>query len=213
MTYIDLAFHIQSQQPIPADHGYLLFSAVAGFVPEVHHENGIGIHPIRGRQIGDRQLMLSEHSRLAIRVQDGQIAPLLKLAGKLLRVGDSQIRVGVPEVRSLIPAPVLRSRLVTIKIKGVGAEQLQPDNFTAALRKQLKTIEISEQVNIIIPPRRDNGQPSRRALHLKGKKIVGYEIILEGVSAEESLKVQEHGLGGKRHMGCGVFVAFRGGNR
>jgi len=39
-------------------------------------------------------------------------------------------------------------------------------------------------------------------------EIVGYELIIQGLTAEESITVQEQGLGGKRHMGCGVFVAF-----
>jgi hypothetical protein len=30
-----------------------------------------------------------------------------------------------------------------------------------------------------------------------------------GLSAEDSLRLQEVGIGGRRHMGCGVFVPFR----
>jgi len=33
-------------------------------------------------------------------------------------------------------------------------------------------------------------------------------VLIEGLTAEESLTVQEHGLGGRRHMGCGLFVPF-----
>jgi hypothetical protein len=33
--------------------------------------------------------------------------------------------------------------------------------------------------------------------------------VVEGLTAEESLTLQTHGLGGKHHMGCGVFVPLR----
>jgi len=35
---------------------------------------------------------------------------------------------------------------------------------------------------------------------------VGYAVRVSGLSDEDSLKLQERGLGGKRRMGCGVFV-------
>ena len=35
--------------------------------------------------------------------------------------------------------------------------------------------------------------------------------VLEHLTAEESIRIQESGLGGKRHMGAGVFLPFEGG--
>jgi CRISPR-associated protein Cas6 len=46
----------------------------------------------------------------------------------------------------------------------------------------------------------------RRTLRIKDKEVVGYEVKLEGLTVAESLNIQEQGLGGRRHMGCGVFV-------
>ena len=43
-------------------------------------------------------------------------------------------------------------------------------------------------------------------VRIKDREIVGYEVVIERLTAEESLTVQEHGLGGRRHMGCGVFT-------
>jgi CRISPR-associated protein Cas6 len=45
----------------------------------------------------------------------------------------------------------------------------------------------------------------RRTLRIKDKEVVGYEVLVEALTAEESLNLQEHGLGGRRHMGCGIF--------
>ena len=130
---------------------------------------------------------------------DSQIPVLLKLAGKSLRLDDAAVRVGVPEVRGLIPATALRSRLVIIKVAHAGASDLTTEIFTAAARQQMDELRIGAEVILTVG--------KRRTLRMKQREIVGYELLFEGLSAAESIALQESGLGGKRHMGCGVFVA------
>ena len=43
-------------------------------------------------------------------------------------------------------------------------------------------------------------------LRVKNITIAGHALALFGLSAQASLAVQRHGLGGRRHMGAGVFV-------
>lgn len=199
---IDLSFCVTGQA-IAADHGYLLYSAIARALPAVHEPNGIGIHPIRGQIVGDRQMQLCEWSRLVIRTDADRIAALLPLAGKSLRVGPAMLRVGVPEVRSLIPAPTLRSRLVTIR------NGTEPDRFQKEVRRKLDALGISQEAFTILPPR--HGRPIRRTIRIKDKEVVGYEVIVEGLTAEESLALQENRASdaalrfSRTHMGCGIF--------
>jgi CRISPR-associated protein Cas6 len=197
--HIDLAFRLLGTDPVPADHGYALYAAVSHLIPEVHRENGVAIHPICGRQVGERRLMLMPWSTLAVRVPDGQIGPLLKLAGKSLRLDDATVRVGVPEVRGLIPATALRSRLVVIKVAHAGAVDLTPETFSTAARKQIEALSIGAEAILTVG--------KRRTMRMKQREIVGYELLVEGLTATESIALQETGIGGKRHMGCGVFVA------
>lgn len=196
---IDLAFPIQASTPIPSDHGYKLYSAISHAVPQAHSENGLAIHPIQGRLIGNRELAIQPWSRLALRLSHEEIPHYLSLAGRQLRLGESAIRVGVPEIRALVPAIALRSRLVIIKAANLNAELLTPTVFEAATRKQLDQLGVSSEAMLTIG--------KRRTMRLKDKEIVGYEVIVEGLTAEESITLQEGGLGGKRKCGCGVFVA------
>ena len=53
------------------------------------------------------------------------------------------------------------------------------------------------------------GQPRRKIIHIKGKAIVGYSLIVEGLTAEESILLQEKGLGGRTRIGCGFFLPQR----
>jgi CRISPR-associated protein Cas6 len=176
-----------------------LYAALSRVLPALHQGNGIGVHPIRGRQIGHRELTLDEHSRLILRASTEAIGSLIQLAGKQLNVAGKNLRVGVPQVWSLKPAPALRSRLVIIKTKDApNASALTADIFKAAARRKLDELGVSPEAILTLG--------KRRTLRIKDKEVVGYEVLLEGLTAEESLNVQEKGLGGRRHMGCGVFV-------
>jgi CRISPR-associated protein Cas6 len=196
---VDLAFSLVCPHAVPADHGYLLYSAVSRALPEMHQADGFGIHPIAGRQLGGRTLQLTERSRLVIRTDAEQIAKFLPLAGKPLQLLDRTLRIGVPQVRSLVPAVALRSRLVTIKLAEAVSQQgdAAKDTFHAAVARKLAEMGITQT-------RLSLGK--RRTLRIKDKEVFGYEVLLESLTAQESLTVQERGLGGRRHMGCGIFV-------
>jgi CRISPR-associated protein Cas6 len=196
--HVDLAFTVTVQRSIPVDHGYALYGAVSRVLPTVHTENGVAIHPISGRQFGDGLLMLMPWSTLTLRLPADQIPAVLPLAGKSLQIGDTSLRIGVPQVYALEPATALRSRLVVIKVSHINPGQVTEEQFTAAARKQLDTLGIAPEARLTLG--------KRRTLRVKDAEIVGYEVLVEGLTAEESLALQEAGLGGKHHMGCGVFV-------
>jgi CRISPR-associated protein Cas6 len=193
---IDLSFTILGQT-IPADHGYLLYASLSRLLPDVHRENGIAVHPVRGRQTGDRQLQLQPWSRLVIRTQAERIPALLGLAGKQLNLAGRLLRIGVPQVFALVPATALRSRLVTIKLDKEDGP-ITAESFLPAVRRQLDALPISAEAPVTIG--------RRRTLRIKDKEVIGFEVLVEGLTADESLVLQEHGLGGRRHMGCGVFA-------
>ncbi|MEX2140457.1 MAG: type I-MYXAN CRISPR-associated protein Cas6/Cmx6 [Pirellulales bacterium] len=201
MNNVDLAFALVGTSSIPADHGYHLYAAISRALPAVHRPNGIAIHSVRGRIVGERQMQLCDFSRLTIRIAADRIAELLPLAGKQLNVAGRGVRVGVPQVYALTPATALRSRLVTIKVSagdGQPSGPPDPDAFLAAARRQLDALNISPEAQISLG--------KRRTLRIKEKEVVGYEVLVEALSADESLALQTHGLGGRRHMGCGIFV-------
>jgi CRISPR-associated protein Cas6 len=201
VTTIDLAFQLVGTQPLPADHGYHLFAAVSHVLNgAVHEPNGIAIHPIRGRQIGDRQMQLRDWSRLTIRLATDRIADFLPLAGKQLNLAGRLVRVGIPQVHSLTLATALRSRLVTIK------NGTDPGRFGAELRRKLAALGISEEAQTNLG--------KRRSIRIKDKEIVGYEVLISALTAPESLSLQENVAENpalrfsRTHMGCGVFVPF-----
>ena len=49
----------------------------------------------------------------------------------------------------------------------------------------------------------------RKTFRIHDKQIVGYNLLVSELTAEESIVLQEKGIGGRRKMGCGVFVGIR----
>jgi CRISPR-associated protein Cas6 len=192
MPHVDLAFRVMGTK-LPVDHGYALYAAINRLVPALHDARDLGVHPVRGRYVGDGNLQLTPSSRLVIRLPDDGIRPFLKLAGKILEVDGHRLRAGVPETRALRPVANLYSRLVTIK------GFMEPDAFLEAARRQLQKMEITTDLHL----------GERRTLRVKDKQVVGFEVTALGLDAEDSIRLQDMGIGGRRRMGCAIFVPFR----
>lgn len=199
--YVDLSFRLTSNASISADHGYHLYSALSRVLPLFHQNNEIGIHPIRGRHVGNRQIMLMPESNLVLRVPVNQTRELLNLSGEVIQIRKTEVLIGVPQINAIEFQKSLRSRLVVIKISGLDAVQLNRDAFSNAVRKQLTSLGVSSQVHV--------NPGKRRTLRIRDKEIVGYEVILTNLDSEDSLEIQKHGLGGRRHMGCGLFIPLQ----
>ena len=208
MPVIDVAFRVQGSQ-IPADHGYLVYAAVTRTVPAIHDDESVGILPIAGGMAGDRQISLNKSSRLTIRISADRIAQVLPLAGTCLRLGDGQLQVGVPEVHTLTPSARLYSRLVVIK------GFMEPEGFLAAVRRQLDTVGVKGRAALMPQPVAiANASPGhgsrspfiRRTLRIRDKEIVGYAVCIADLTDEESIQLQEQGIGGRRRFGCGVLL-------
>ncbi len=199
---VEVRFRLLGSEPFAADHGYQLYGAISRLIPEVHQPNGIAICPIAGRQIGDRQMVLTRNSWLRLRVPAEKVPVVIRLAGKELRLGNARLSVGTPQIQLLRPAPALRSRLVVIKPKEAPkAQLLTQELFRQSAQRQLEQLGIAPTTALEIG--------KRRTLKIKRREIVGYELTLRGLSEADSLVLLAQGLGGRRHMGCGVFVPLQ----
>lgn len=207
MAVMDVAFPLQGKE-IPADHGYWVFSAVSKMIPSLHGDLEVAIHPIGGRLVGDQRLALTRRSCIIFRVSYDHLPELMVLTGQSLRVADEVVSLGLPRVVPLKPAANLWSRLVTVK------GFLEPETFLQAAKRQLDELGI-HGVAALLPVKESNpleggtGTRSpfvRRTLRIRDKTIVGYALSVNGLTAEESIHLQEIGLGGRRRFGCGVFV-------
>jgi CRISPR-associated protein Cas6 len=203
---VDLHFPVVGTS-LASDHGYDLYAALARLVPRLHEEScKIRIGPIRGTYTGNGTLHLdTRYSRLRLRLTTDEIPLVLQLAGKSVDVGSHRMRLGLPLVRNLVPAPNLVARLVTIK------GFTEPGPFLDAARRQLVALGSAGEPGIPqVTQGAHAGQPRRRVLRVSDRRVVGFPLIVSGLTAEESVRLQESGLGGRGKMGCGWFGEWRG---
>jgi CRISPR-associated protein Cas6 len=188
---VDLYFQALGQT-LPVDHGFALYGAISRRLPFIHEDPDIGLKLIRGRYVGDGMLDISPYSELVLRLPINKVGSYLKLAGKTLEVMGQKMTIGVPKTKALIPAVALYAQLVTTKN---GHDQ---NRFEAEIKSQM------EKMNI-------QGKPTvekRRTFQVHGKQVVGYSVLVTELTAEESIVLQENGLGGRRKMGCGFFEVW-----
>lgn len=202
---IELQFPVLGQS-LPADHGYALYGSLARLLTHLHSDEEVAaIGPIEGQYAGGNRLALERNrSRLRLRMPVGQIGAVLPLAGKELNVAGHKLRLGVPTVHALMPASSLIARIVTIK------GFTEANDLIDAARRQLDSMHVAAQASIpLIETGEREGQPRRRIITIKGKRVVGYCLLVTGLTGDESLTLQEQGIGGRRKMGCGFFVPAR----
>jgi CRISPR-associated protein Cas6 len=205
---VDVGFRVNGER-LPADHGYLLYGGLTTALPALHGDGvRYGVHPVRGQPLPGRELALQQDSRLVIRIDHEQIPLVLPLAGKTLRVGRYSVALGVPDVRPLQASDALYSRLVIIK------GFTEPETFREAAQRQVEQAGVSGTVELVQPRhafrfelRSGAGAgPVRRTLHVRDKEIVGFAVRVTGLTDEAAIRLQEQGLGGRQHFGCGVLV-------
>ena len=123
--------------------------------------------------------------------------------------------MGVPETRALEPAPRLYSRLVIIK------GFMITDGFLDAAQRQLDALAVKGRPELVSTNSAPEANASRvggttspmirRTLRIRDKNVVGFALRVTGLTAEESIRLQEAGLGGRRRFGCGIFIQDRTG--
>ncbi|MDO9021116.1 MAG: type I-MYXAN CRISPR-associated protein Cas6/Cmx6 [Deltaproteobacteria bacterium] len=185
---VDLAFPLTGD-PVPAEHGYALFSALCRTLGDLHGAAWLAVHPIDAAPEGGGALRL--------RVDPAQAARVLPLAGATLRLDGARMAVGEARVMPIVPAPTLAARMVVLR-NGVAARA----DFEAALAQRLAALGV-RAVAEVPTSALDDG---RRVLRIRQQAIAGYPVVLRGLSEQDSRRVQSLGVGGRQRFGCGVFA-------
>jgi CRISPR-associated protein Cas6 len=204
--FVDLVFSARVGS-VPVDHAYPLYAALSRVVQAFHDPVAkIRFAPLTGIKDEPGRLRLNDCSHLRVRLPSDAIRVVLPLSGKALDVAGTSIRLGPPSVHALEPAAILQSPLVTFK------HGEEPERFLKTAREKLALLQIAGKPDVRVfetGPR--TGQPRRKVIRLKKQTIVGYAMVIGELTADESIRLQEEGLGGRRQIGCGFFQSVREG--
>jgi CRISPR-associated protein Cas6 len=202
---VDLSFPIRGEA-VPRDHGYALYAAICREIPELHGAVWLGVHPIRGERTVSGALRLREHSAVTLRLPIPARGAALPLCGRMLDVGGARVALRTPTIAKLEPSHDLDARAVVFKLTHVSrTENSKIDkreferSFRAQLDRELGTLGGPASYELT----------GRQQITVGGKRVLGYSIRFIGLSSQQSLAIQSSGVGGKRRMGCGIFVPTR----
>ena len=196
--YCDLNFSITGKS-LPIDHSYSLYAAISKRLDN-HLPDGVGITPVFSPVRAGSYLVL-DHSFLRIRTPNEHIGTLLKLSGTQLEVENNRCIVGVPNVYPIVSAQNLFSPFVTFK------NALTEEQFLQTATKMLESKGITAKPTI---PLNSKGFIQRKVRSIKGSKIVGFACSIDNLTPDQSLMLLCEGLGGRRHMGAGIFMHKKG---
>ncbi|MDD5248436.1 MAG: type I-MYXAN CRISPR-associated protein Cas6/Cmx6 [Rhodocyclaceae bacterium] len=188
---VDLAFSLAGRS-VPEDYAEPLWQALAAALPWLAADEAAGVHPLaRISSPAAGQCYLSKHTRLTLRLAAERVEPARALSGMRLDLGEA-LAVGEAKLRPLAPAKVVYSPFVAVGISDEAA-------FFAECRRQLAALGIEAQLVV----------GKAQAMRAGGVVVEGFSLMLHGLRAEHSLRLQRAGLGVQRKHGCGIFLQHR----
>jgi CRISPR-associated protein Cas6 len=199
---VDVVFSI-SCRSLPVDHAYALSQAIQGALPWFAGEPGAGLHTVYGaasasgwmRPEGAHALLqLSHRAKLALRLPRHRLSDATTLLGRTLQVAGWPLRVDRLSLRPLSRITTLFSRCVVFAAAGDEAA------FLAAAAGELGALGIDPGTTLCgrVTP------VATPALTYQTRSL-----MLADLTAEQSLALQQHGLGALRKLGCGMFIPHK----
>ena len=190
-SMVDVVFPITGQS-LPRDHAQALQLALCAQWPWLGTEALAAIHPIKLVPGMDEQALLSKRSNLLLRVSALRAESLLALAGLALEVAGHALHLGPAHRRELQP----HTTLYAYKIAAVSADELM---LMAAVSQELADLAIGGE--------RVCGK--RQSMRVSGQQVSTFSLMLHALAPEQSMRLQQHGLGSHRLLGCGIFVPHK----
>jgi CRISPR-associated protein Cas6 len=186
-----------------AGYNYPLYAALKMLRFELFTDPEVGIGNISEVEPMRRGLLLiTKRSRLRIRAPHYFASGLTDQCNRPIRVGSHIVKLGLPQLCPINPSSGLWAEFVAPKSLSFRHGDRQPTHreflgwFADKLRRKLK----ATRAEIIV---------GRSRLMPMGDypATKGYAVQIEGLSDDQSMQLQIDGIGGRRHMGGGMFIA------
>lgn len=181
---------------LPRDHGHALFLELSRLLPWLAGEELAAVHHIHGAETGkDDLLILNRRAKLVVRIPASREADLLVLSGHTIEVGGHKLTIGKGKAKPLTRHTPLYAHCVT-----TGSED--EEAFTRDVIRILDELKITTRFIC-----------GRRQSIATGTGVVyGYSLMLNDLPVDQSILVQQRGMGDNRKIGCGIFIPHKSAN-
>lgn len=199
---VDAVFAI-SCRSLPVDHAYPLSQAILAVLPWFATEPGAGLHIIRAAESGSgwmrpegphTLLHLSQRTRLVLRLPQRRLDAAAALLGRTLDIAGHPLRVDRLTLRPLSRITTLISHCVLLS--GCDTES----DFRLTASAQLDTLGIQPGAMLC---------GLMTSIAIPGRTLQTRSLMLAGLTREQSVLLQQQGLGTERKLGCGLFIPHK----
>lgn len=202
---IDLSFKVNCKQ-IKLDHAWALTEALSELLPWFKDDPHSAIHHIYIPQSGngwvrtddfaEEVIQLSRRTRLKIRIPSNRLEDAQSLTGKTISVDGHKLTFGQYDQHSLSTMTTIVSRHV--HVPGTDDDE---NAFLQEVNKQIQAMDIKVRKLLC-----------GKSHQLKTAEgiITTRSLMVADISPEESIRLQENGIGHYYSYGCGVFIPQKG---
>lgn len=200
---VDLSFRIHCAQ-LPVDHAWDLYRALEGVLPWLREDPCAAIHSVFDAASGNgwvrpagtpgKLMQLSKRTRLYLRLPKHRVADAAGLSGHTLDIGGYPLTAGSSTIKLLSAWPTIFARSVAGEQNGNEAE------FSRAVGARLATMNIR-------PPKLLCGLS--HSISGECATLSARSVMLADLKLEESIRLQQNGLGTNLKIGCGIFLPHK----
>ncbi|MGD8484426.1 MAG: type I-MYXAN CRISPR-associated protein Cas6/Cmx6 [Thioalkalispiraceae bacterium] len=198
---IDVVYNI-SCKCIPTEHIYPLSEALQQALPWLASEKNTAVHPITGPEAGngwerpdDEIMYLSRRQKMMIRIPKERLADAEKLVGQTLQVAGFELEVGKFTTKLLSDMPTVFARHVICE------PGMSEEDFMYQALEEIKALDVKVRKMMA---------GKERSIETPEKPIMTRSLMLAELEPDESVRLQEQGIGEGRMLGCGLFIPQKG---
>lgn len=203
---VDVSYRITCRA-LPVDHAHALSEAVSKELPWLKEEPKAGVHSIHVADSGNGWMrpdnpedlvFPSRRTRMTLRVPLHRKDDAMALVGSTLDVAGNPLEVGEAAIKDLGAVSTLFARYM------VASDQDDEEEFLADIAQKLKALGVR--------PRKMMCGISK-TIATPDDTIRTRSLMLADLNQEESVLLQQSGLGEHRHLGCGIFIPHKNINK
>ena len=197
---IDLSFVIKCKC-LPLEHMQALSESLCTVLPWLKEDKFAGIHPINGAESGNgwvrsddpnELIYLSRRQKMTLRLPKEHLESAESLEGTTINVDGHDIEIGKSSIKKLSDLPTAFCR--SIMIDG----RMVEDDFLQWAYEELKMLDITVSKMMA---------GKERVIKLSNnRERVTRSLMLAELEKAEAVRLQQHGLGEGRKLGCGIFL-------
>ena len=197
---IDLSYVVKCKC-LPLEHMQELYDSLSEVLPQLKDDKFAGIHPINGSESGNgwvrsndpnELIYLSRRQKMTMRISKCYLKDAENLVGKTINVAGYDVELGKTSTKKLSDLPTTFCRSIMID------NCMDEDDFLQWAFNELKSLDIT--VNKMMAGK-------ERVVQLpNGGERVTRSLMVAELTQAESVRLQQHGLGEGRKLGCGIFL-------